>query len=34
VCAAYGPNYERLLAVERRHDPGNIFHHDHNIKPS
>ena len=34
VRAAYGPNYERLLAVKRRWDPDNIFHHNHNIDPS
>ncbi len=33
IRAAYGPNYDRLLAVKRRHDPDNIFHRNHNITP-
>jgi FAD/FMN-containing dehydrogenase len=34
VRAAYGPNYDRLLAIKRRVDPENVFHHNHNIDPS
>jgi FAD/FMN-containing dehydrogenase len=34
VRAAYGPNYERLLAIKRRWDPDNVFHHNHNIDPT
>jgi FAD/FMN-containing dehydrogenase len=34
VQAAYGPNYARLRELERRVDPENVFHHNHNIDPS
>lgn len=33
VRAAYGPNWERLVAVKRRVDPENVFHRNHNIPP-
>jgi FAD/FMN-containing dehydrogenase len=33
VRAAYGPNYERLVEVKRKHDPDNVFHLNHNIDP-
>jgi FAD/FMN-containing dehydrogenase len=34
VRAAYGPNYDRLVEVKRRHDPENLFHLNHNIDPA
>jgi hypothetical protein len=33
IRAAYGPNYDRLVEVKRRHDPENVFHLNHNIAP-
>jgi FAD/FMN-containing dehydrogenase len=34
VRAAYGPNWERLVALKRRWDPDNVFHLNQNIAPS
>jgi FAD/FMN-containing dehydrogenase len=29
----YKGNYERLIAIKRKYDPGNLFHMNQNIKP-
>ena len=31
--SAYGRNYERLSAIKRKYDPGNLFHGNINIAP-
>ena len=33
VRGAYGPNYDRLVEIKRKHDPENVFRHNHNIAP-
>ncbi|MGF1733980.1 FAD-binding oxidoreductase [Photobacterium satsumensis] len=33
VTDAYDSNYQRLVEVKRQYDPGNLFHHNQNIKP-
>ena len=33
IRGAYGPNYDRLVALKQRVDPDNVFHHNHNIAP-
>jgi FAD/FMN-containing dehydrogenase len=34
IRANYGPNYERLSAVKKAYDPGNLFHLNQNIPPA
>lgn len=34
VKAAYGRNYERLIALKNKYDPTNFFRHNQNIKPT
>jgi hypothetical protein len=33
VRQAYGPNYERLVALKTKYDPINLFQHNQNIRP-
>jgi hypothetical protein len=34
IAAAYPPaTYQRLAAIKRRYDPGNVFRRNHNIHP-
>ena len=32
--AAYGPNYDRLVALKNKYDPTNFFRLNHNVRPS
>ncbi|MFE0087129.1 BBE domain-containing protein [Streptomyces sp. NPDC059016] len=33
VRANYRQNYDRLVALKRHYDPGNLFRLNHNIAP-
>jgi len=33
IKAAYGPNYQRLVALKKKYDPTNLFRLNQNIKP-
>jgi hypothetical protein len=32
--AAYGTNYEQLVALKQQYDPSNFFRHNQNINPA
>ena len=34
AAANYGANYDRLVEVKTRYDPGNLFHMNQNIVPA
>ena len=31
---AYGPNYKQLVALKNKLDPTNLFHLNHNVRPT
>src|SRR5262249_22522897 len=34
IKAAFGPNYQRLMALKAKYDPTNLFRHNQNVKPA
>ena len=34
IKAAYGANYERLVALKNKYDPTNLLRHNQNIRPT
>ena len=34
IRAAFGENYERLVALKNKYDPTNLFRHNQNIRPT
>ncbi|HTJ59311.1 MAG TPA: FAD-binding oxidoreductase [Devosiaceae bacterium] len=34
IAASFGDNYPRLASLKQKYDPGNLFHVNHNIRPS
>jgi FAD/FMN-containing dehydrogenase len=33
VKAAYGENYDRMVALKRKYDPDNLFRLNQNVRP-
>jgi FAD/FMN-containing dehydrogenase len=34
VRASFGTNYDRLVSIKNKYDPGNLFRVNQNIKPT